>query len=449
MDIRCAEAGAAPVRAAAVRSLSAVLLFAALYGAALSLAGLALRWLPCLAGAACAALMPLMRGAKGPRLPVHALMAAALAAGLALVQPVRVGAGMACNALFSASEAVNRYVYTPVVLPPDADAALCRAAFGCWLALAAAFAAGVVSGSATAWCPFLAASVAVAVQVYFGVVPAVWVQLLLFGCLGAMAVRRMTPGASWRDAAAAAAVLLALGLAVGLLLPGVHPALEARSERLRDWLSTQWPGGATVASSEERSVNLLRQESLLTQQAAGTLPDDAQEARGYERRQVFRRDISAPRPVDYVRIVLLLLLVVAVLVGPFLPFLWLDRQKRRAAARRADFASDNPAGAIAAMFQHIARCLVACGARPDSRGFAALCGQEIPGLTQEYWADYRAGALLWQEAAYSGHAMSEAQREQMAALLRRTEQLVYGAADRRLRFRLQYIDCLILAEELE
>ena len=73
----------------------------------------------------------------------------------------------------------------------------------------------------------------------------------------------------------------------------------------------------------------------------------------------------------------------------------------------------------------------------------------MPGLTQEYWADYRAGVLLWQEAAYSGHAMNEAQQEQMAALLHRTEQLVYGAADRRLRFRLQYIDCLILAEELE
>ena len=449
MDIRCAEAGVQPVRAMAARSLSVVLLFAALYGAGLSLAGLAFRWLPCRVGAACAALMPLLRGTKRLRLAGPVLMTAALVAGLALVQPVRVGAGMACNALFSASEAVNRYVYMPVALPPDADAAACGAAFGYWLALAAASVAGAISGSGSAWCPFLAAAVTVAVQVYFGVVPAVWAQLLLFGCLGAMAVRRMTPGASWRDAAAAAAVLLMVGLAVGLLLPGVHPALEARSERLRDWLSTQWPGGATVSSLEERSMNLLRQESLLTQQAAGALPDDAQEARGYERRQVFRRDISAPRTVDYVKIVLLLLLVVAVLVGPFLPFLWLDRQKRRAAALRAGFASDNPAGAITAMFRHIARCLVACGAKPDSRGFAALWGQEMPGLTQEYWADYRAGVLLWQEAAYSGHAMNEAQREQMAALLHRTEQLVYGAADRRLRFRLQYIDCLILAEELE
>ena len=165
MDIRCAEAGVQPVRAMAARSLSTALLFAALYGAVLSLAGLAFRWLPCLVGAACAALMPLLRGTKRLRLAGPVLMTAALVAGLALVQPVRVGAGMACNALFSASEAVNRYVYTPVVLPPDADAAACGAAFGYWLALAAASVAGAISGSGSAWCPFLAAAVTVAVQV--------------------------------------------------------------------------------------------------------------------------------------------------------------------------------------------------------------------------------------------------------------------------------------------
>ena len=137
------------------------------------------------------------------------------------------------------------------------------------------------------------------------------------------------------------------------------------------------------------------------------------------------------------------------LVGPFLPFLWLNRQKRRAADARAGFASENPAEAIAAMYRHIARCLVACGIRADSRGFAAHGGQDAPGLTEAFWADYRAGALLWQEAAYSDHPMTGEQREQMAALLHQTERLIYEAADWRRRFRLQYIDCLILAEELE
>ena len=423
-----------------------MLLFASLHGAALGLAGLSFRWEPWLLGVSCAALLC---GEGKARLLCRALLLAALMAGLALVQTVRVGAGMACNALFSASEAVNRYVYTPVVLPQGVDTAACGAAFGCWLALAEALAAGAVAGSGTAWRPPLAAAALVAVEAYFGVVPAAWAQLLLFGCLGAMTVARMAHGAAWTDAVAAAAGLLALGLTVGLLLPGVHPALEARSEQLRDWLSMQWPGGEAAAVPEALSLNLLRQESLLTGQAAGTLPEDAQAARGYERRQVFRRDISDPRPVDYLSIVLLLLLVVAVLVGPFLPFLWLDRQKRRAADARAGFASEDPAEAIAAMFRHVARCLVACGVRPDSRGFAALCGREALGLTEAYWADYRAGALLWQEAAYSDHPMTEAQRAQMAALLRRTERLVFEAAGRRQRFRLQYIDCLILAEELE
>lgn len=437
-----------PARAASalMRVIPSILLFAAIYGWAVRLGCIPFHGLHPVLGGACAALLPLilMRGKAGAA--IVAALIAALAAVLALVPSMRAGAMLACNALFTASEAANRYAYIRFALPPQADPAVCGAAFGCWLAWAAGAIAGVAAGSRSAAVPLLTAVGLAAAQVYLGVVPSAGMQLLLFGCLGALIIRDTVCWISWPDLAAASALVLALALAVSLLLPGVHPELETRSEQLRDWLSRQWPGGASVPISEDISPNSMRQESLLTEAETGETQQD-QAARSYERQQKYQRDISDPRPVNYLRMILMLLLIVLMLVGPFLPFLWFDRQRRRAAAMREAFDAEDPAQAIAAMFRHVARLMIACGARPDNLGFSMPDDQlDLPAA---YRAAYRHGIALWQEAVYSDHPMTAEQKAQMAALLHQTRQLVYERASRRLRFRLQYVECLILPEELE
>lgn len=435
-----------PARAASalMRIIPSMLLFAAIYGWAVRLGCIPFHGLHAALGGTCAALLPLIltRGKAGAA--VEAALIAALAAVLALVPSMRAGAALACNALFTASEAANRYAYIRFTLPPQADPAACGIAFGCWLAWAAGVVAGGAAGSRSAAVPLLAAVGLAAAQVYLGLVPSTSMQLLLFGCLGVLIIRDTACRASWPDLAAASALMLALALAVGFLMPGVHPELEARSEQLRDWLSSHWPGGASVTIFEDISTNSMRQESLLTGAAAGKTQQD-QAARSYEHQQKYQRDISDPRPVNYLKTILMLLLVLLTLIGPFLPFLWLDRQRRRAAAMREAFDAEDPAQAIAAMFRQVTRLMIACGARPDNRGLSMPDAQ----LPAAYRFAYRRGITLFQEAVYSDHPMTGEQKAQMAALLRQAQQLVYERAGRRLRFRLQYVECLILPEELE
>ncbi|MGN0778326.1 MAG: hypothetical protein ACI4MJ_04195 [Aristaeellaceae bacterium] len=370
---------------------------------------------------------------------------ALLATGFILLDEVRTGASMACNALFSASEEVNNYAYIRIALPPDADGAACQMAFGHWLAMLMGMVAAGMACSQSAAMPLGGAWLVIALEIYFGIVPATAVQLMLLGCLGMLVIRNMAGTLLWRDITATAAVVLVIGLLVALLLPGVHAATESYSEKIRDWLSTQQPGGTTEAAPEDMSLNHLRQETLLTQENAAAASKDGMPASGYERQQKFQRDISDPRPVNYLKTMMLFLLMIVLLVGPFVPFVWFDRRKRGALAVRKAFDAQDPAEAIAAMFPHIARCLTAIGIHPDNRGFPMLEGQ----LPDAYWAAYHQGVVLWQEAVYSNHPMHEEQKEQVKALLKQTEQLVYERADRRQRFRLQYVDALILMEELE
>ena len=49
---------------------------------------------------------------------------------------------------------------------------------------------------------------------------------------------------------------------------------------------------------------------------------------------------------------------------------------------------------------------------------------------------------IWQEAAYSDHAMKDAQREQVRTYMKETAQSVWEAADRRKRLRIRYRICL-------
>ena len=50
--------------------------------------------------------------------------------------------------------------------------------------------------------------------------------------------------------------------------------------------------------------------------------------------------------------------------------------------------------------------------------------------------------MLFEEAAYSTHAMGEEQRAELQSLLTETERLLYDGADRKTKFRLKYVECL-------
>ena len=137
-----------------------------------------------------------------------------------------------------------------------------------------------------------------------------------------------------------------------------------------------------------------------------------------------------------------LLLAVAVLVVPFLPFLALNRAKRRASQRRAAFSDSDNAAAIRAMFLHTVDWLRAGGLKTENRPFSR-CSEAVAAITSpEFAAKYTEAAIIWREAAYSNHAMTDEQREKVRALLDEAAETLYEKADRPTRLRMKYVDCL-------
>ena len=132
----------------------------------------------------------------------------------------------------------------------------------------------------------------------------------------------------------------------------------------------------------------------------------------------------------------------ALLTLPFLPFVLFDARRRKAMERRAAFASPDCGEAIRAMFLHLTAYLDHCGKGVGNRPFSQWGVALSQTVSPEYAAQFRHAAVLFEEAAYSTHAMGEEQRAELQSLLTETERLLYDNADRRTKFRLKYVECL-------
>ena len=368
-------------------------------------------------------------------------MAALALVALCLLPEAQDGVKHMMNRLFSLSEARNRYVYTRFSVSTEAQHS--ETLFRMGLAIPGAFLSIIIANSKSKAGVLILTALLVGAEIYFGIVPDTAIHLLSFLCLAAVLISKGTAVSlahyTWLLIAALVMVLL-----VGLFFPGIDPALERRSEQVRDWFSQTLKSGATGGADANDSMTLTRKEGLLAEDIVNGVPDEVQDARAYERRFVYQQDISNPQPLNYMRIALLFVLIIALLLVPFLPFLWLDRQKRKAAAMRADFDSPDCKQAILAMFRCIVHCLTVLGISDNNMGFLHLLQEDDARISDAYRGSYQCAALVWQEAAYSDHPMTTDQKETVLGLLKETERIVCERTDRRTRFRLKYIDCLIL-----
>lgn len=379
--------------------------------------------------------IPWKEKATGWKRPVCAALAAGclLSVFLLLILPsARNGAKALCNALFAASEAANAYAYARFSVPPGQSVTLALVLAGFGLAAFAGLCAVWRNPVLLLCCAFAAAGG----QAYFGLSLPVWGNIALFALLGLGLLR---PALSVK--AKAAFLVVAAGIAVCSLIfwPGVDEATEAASERARDRLSlwAQSAGGAEQQlpqdAIETRHIN---SQSL----AAGERASRA--GREYRLVTVEEQQISQPHWIDYLRIALLLLLSVALVALPFAPFLLLNARRKKALAARAAFGDADIGTALCAMFRHAAAYLEYGGYGGGNLPFRAWPEAWREGLPEDYLRQYRACAELFEEAAYSGHGFTEAQREAMRGFLAETERIFYDEADWKQRLRLRYEKCL-------
>ena len=363
--------------------------------------------------------------------------AAALGTGLALaaVPAVRAGAMELANRLFAFSEASNAYAYE-YFEQASGEASAVRLALLC-----AAVLCGAVCALArrSRGIPAALFFLLVLFQAYFGVTPGIWRNLFVFACLAFLVAGSRKEFRAGAVPVCVFALIAALVLAVA---PRPIAVVEDYSEHLRDELGrammriTQWE------PPQAAGVNETHEESRLSEEEANLDASASQDQREFEHQTQAEQEISRPHRVDWLKIVLLLLAVVAILVVPFAPFLLVSRARRRSQEKRAAFADEDNAVAIRAMFRHTVDWLQACGMKTENRPFAQCAEGAAELLSQEYGERYAEAARIWEEAAYSDHAMDESKREVVRELMEETEKTLYERADRKTRLRLRYGACL-------
>lgn len=335
-----------------------------------------------------------------------------------------------CNRLFSLSESANSYVYDSFPVPDDTGITLAAVLIGvaCAALLTLTFAVR------SAVLPVAVAAALAGGQAYFGLALPAAGNLGLFGLLGAAVLLKR---ASWRGAAVFVACVLTVGLMTITLVPGPNARVEAASEQARDWLSSAFltDGGEGTEAPDGMLETRHENRRQLDEGDEAALPGQT-----YELVTELEQEIALPHYTDYLRIALLLVLIPLVLIGPFLPFLWLNRQARKAAEKRAAFDDADNTVAIRAVFSVVIGYLDACGiGRVNALYAERLRGADVP---EDYAQRYLAAAQIWQAAVYGGKPVADDQREAFVSLLDATEQLLYEQADRRTKLRLKYMACL-------
>ena len=360
------------------------------------------------------------------------LTAALLTAAVFLLPAARNGAISALNRLMDASEAVNAYAYRRI----PAGSPVSEGLGGILPAAAAACLAGALAIRARKAFALAAAVLCAGVQFYFGLsLPAVW-NVALFTALGILTMDRIT----LRRVLCLTGAAAVLAGAVAIIRPGVDAQVETVSERVRDLLepaAEQASGGIPDAEPDTIRETRHTDPRALTEGSA-----EAKAERRFRLVTVEEEQISRPEWIDYLKIVLLLLAAAAAVIFPFIPVAALNRRRKKAREARAAFDSPDRSEAICAMFRHTGKYLEKTGHGGGNKPFRDWPAGMTGNMPEKYVDSFQKCCILFEEAAYSDHEMTEAQAGQVRELLAETERLLYDQAGWRQRMRLRYAECL-------
>ena len=340
------------------------------------------------------------------------------------------------NRLFSASEAVNTYVYDRFSIAADASPTLALLLLGGLMAVLLLL--SFLRRSRLI--PFLFALLLAFAEIWLGLTPPPLLNALFFVLLMLLVLRIRDP----RNAGAVLLASAAVFLFISAVFPGVNAAQEEQSELARDRLDVLEQRITGTYAEENSTAQSAREENRLHEGADAGSKDDTRNDRGYQHLYEQEQQISRPQRVRYLKIILLTLGILALLTLPFAPFLFFNAKRKRSLARRAEFASPDCAEAIRAMFLHLTAYLDACGMGAGNCSFSRWPDRLSGHMPADYVQEYRYAASLFSEAAYSTHPMAEEQRTNMEKFLDETERILYAEAGWKQKLRLKYVECLHL-----
>ena len=344
----------------------------------------------------------------------------------------RHGALSLLNRLFTLSERFNAYRYARFDVPADQPVVpALTLALTSALALIALIA--ITQRRLPALCVMCAAALA---QIYFGLALPAWAAIAATALFAAFVSRR--PRAR-RDLLAIVAVIVAASLITAIFIPGQNVATEAASERARDFLSATAQriiGSSAPESEGEMAVRHVNTRSLVTGDGKAA-PD-----RTYRLVTVEEELISLPHWINYGRAIVMFLLVLALVILPFAPFLWMNARRKRALSLRTAFDSADKSAAVVALFSHVTAWLEVMGYGGGQRPYRAWTTGLPAFMPEGYKARFAACAALFEQAAYSEHALTEDMRLEVLSLLNETETILWAHSTRRQKLILRYGACL-------
>ena len=344
---------------------------------------------------------------------------------LLILPQARNGLKLLADRLFSASEAVNPYIYERFEVPEGQSAGLALLLLGliglCLLLMALLRRDPLY---------ILACAVFLSIgQIYFGLSFPAWLNGLLYALFGCLLI----PGLRWKKILIFLVTLACVSGIICIYNAGVDPSIEGMSETVRDRLSGVVMISAGMngdASSELTGTRHVNSRSL----RSGN--DAAETDREFRLVTVEEVQISRPDPLAVLSEVFPILagiVLLALLI--FLAVRFLKRRKQIRALRKA-FLSENICEAVFSMFRYVLFYLRRGGFEEKNRLLRNRKDGMRDVLPVSYTDLYEKGVSIFEEALYSGHELGPEHRALVKDLLDETRRLVFERIDRKSRFRL-------------
>lgn len=409
-----------------VRLLLSAALFIGLIGSFNSM--LEFRYLPqALAiGLAVITVEILLRGRKKALIAVNAVFGLGLIVAI-IIWPNVMGDGfrLLINQLFTVSETRQAYKYDmfTVTVSTDFYSRYVLLAFLVATVILAVISA-LIAGLRKKTPIILIALAVIMAQSYFGVFPSpVWtIYLYLVLALCAACGEHVGVAEVLGHGLTLLLILIVITGIIWAVWPGVDVGLYEFSEHIRDEFDEQIEQPITQIISKENipspdqteDMNLNVQEvSDDPYSQANNNQFDIDHKTEFKGAEVAKADPQIPYNLIFS---LLILVFVAV---------WFGWNEIKAAKRRARFRYPNCAEAINCIFLYTMDWLKAYGLRGDRVLYSMNSEPLSAMISSEYATKYGDIVGVWQEAVYSDHTISEAQRTQALHFLKSTKEIVW------------------------
>lgn len=346
-------------------------------------------------------------------------LVAAVTAGLLIASMVvwhgRIGGGLAImmNDFYEMAEFAQAYLYKRLPVPETASELFGAVWISCFLGFVTAL---PLSDKRRPAIMLLAMLIMFAVA-YYGIIPS-WICIAVLLTALILTVSR--------GSVLSVLPLLLVGLlvfgAIMLIDPGESYGISRMDENFRDRFAFH---SALLENPDQFKTD--------TEQ----LEEQEEETEDFDGGNVFKGDYG-----PYVAIGVIVL--IAALIGTGVYF-FLKRLKRKQEAVRYGIDSSDPKTAVTAMFPYSVRWLRACGIgseTPRGEPFSAMLPKVSEELSGDYGKTFGSMYSLWKEAAYSDHAVSEENRQDMKNFMGETIKLVRKKSTTKDKLKIKFIHTL-------